>query len=55
MYDLPISVNDRVKSLIHEPEFDFHETSQMRSFVKIKLSRKFPNLQYSTCEMWKII
>ena len=26
--------------------FDFHETSHMRSFAKIKLSRKFPNLQY---------
>ena len=27
--------------------FYFHETSQMRSFAKLKLSRKFPNLQYS--------
>ena len=26
--------------------FHFHETSQMRSFAKIKPSRKFPNLQY---------
>ena len=25
--------------------FHFHETSYMRGFVKIKLSRKFPNLQ----------
>ena len=26
--------------------FHFHETSHMRSFVKIKPSRKFPNIQY---------
>ena len=28
--------------------FDFHETSHMRSFAKIKPSRKFTNLQYIT-------
>ena len=26
--------------------FYFHETSYVRSFAKIKFSRKFPNLQY---------
>ena len=36
----PISVNDRVISAFRE---DF---MHMRSFVKIKPSRKFPNLQY---------
>ena len=45
MHDLPISVNDRVISPIREGLI-FHETSHMRSFAKIKLSRKFQNLQY---------
>ena len=27
-------------------EFNFHETSHMRSFSKIKLSQKFQNFQY---------
>ena len=38
-HNLPISVNDRVIG------FYFHETSDMRSFAKIKHSLKFPNLQ----------
>ena len=42
--DLPISVNDRMISPIHE-DFILHKTSHMRSFTKIKSSRKFPNLQ----------
>ena len=46
-HDLPISVNDRVISAFRE-DFIFHETSHMRSFAKIKPSRKFPNLQ-NTC------
>ena len=37
MHDLPISVIDRVISPIRE---------DMRSFAKIKPSRKFPTLQY---------
>ena len=43
-HDLPISVNDRVKSPICESQFDFRN---MQSFARIKLSRKFSNLQYS--------
>ena len=46
-HDLPISVNNRVISPFHKG-FYFHETSNMlRSFVKIKPSRNFHNLQYS--------
>ena len=30
----------------------FHETSHMQSFAKIKPSRKFPNLQYTT---WRAV
>ena len=42
-HDLPISVNDRVISAFLGGEGGyFHETSHMRSFVKIKPSRKFP-------------
>ena len=43
---LLISVNERVIS----PGFYFHETSHMRSFAKIKPSRKFTNLQYLLLE-----
>ena len=42
-HDLHISVNDSDFAISHG--FYFHETSHMRSFVKIKSSRKFPNLQ----------
>ena len=42
-HDLPISVTDRVISPFRE---DFLFTKLLRSFVKIKASRKFPNLQY---------
>ena len=38
-HDLHISVNDRAISR----GFYFHETSHIRSFAKIKPSRKFPN------------
>ena len=41
--NLHISVNDIV---ISAGGFYFHETSHMRSFAKIKPSRKFTNLQY---------
>ena len=44
MADLPTSVNDRAISSFREG-FYFQETS-LRSFAKIKPSRKFPNLQY---------
>ena len=44
--DLPASGNDRVIPPFLE-DFFFHETSHMRSFVKIKSSQKFPNLQYT--------
>ena len=43
-HDLPISVNNEV--ILPFREFYFYETSRMGSFVKIKSSRKFPNLQY---------
>ena len=43
--DLPISIIDKV-ILPFSRGFYFHETSHMRSFAKIKSSRKFPNLQY---------
>ena len=44
-HDLPISVND--SDIANSRGFDFPESSHMRSFAKIKFSRKFPNLQYS--------
>ena len=43
VHDLPTSVIDRVIS----QGFYFHEISHMRSFAKLNLSRKFPNLHYS--------
>ena len=42
---LLISVNDRT-DFVNSGCFYFHETSHMRSFEKIKPSRKFSNLQY---------
>ena len=42
--DLPISINDR-SDLAISRGFYFHETSHMRSFSKIKSSRKFLKLQ----------
>ena len=50
-YDLPISVVDSDFAISRG--FYFHETSHMRSFAKIKPSRKFPNLQYPDIEMIK--
>ena len=44
-HDLPISVQDRVISPFSRG-FNFHETSHMGSFAKIKPSRKIPNLQH---------
>ena len=41
---LPMSINDRV--ILPFREVFFHETSHMRSFAKIKSSRKLPILQY---------
>ena len=43
-HDLPISENDRV-ILAFRDGFNFHETSHMRSFAKIKSSRKFSKIQ----------
>ena len=40
--DLPISIND--SDFVISRGFYFYETSPMRSFAKIKSSRKFPNL-----------
>ena len=34
---------------------NFHEPSHMQSFVKIKSSRKFPNLQYLAVTLYKLI
>ena len=39
-HDLPLSVNDIMISPFRK-DFHFHETSHMRSFAKIKPSRKF--------------
>ena len=48
--DLPISVNDRIILPFCE-DFIFRKLRILRSFTKIKPSRKFPNLQYST-QFW---
>ena len=48
-YELPTSVNDRVKS-------QFREGFCSRSFAKIKPLQKFPNLQYIlSCEVLLIL
>ena len=39
-------INKRQSDFAISREFYFHETSHMRNFLKIKSSRKFPNLQY---------
>ena len=39
-------ISNRQSDIANSRGFDFHETSHMRSFAKIKHSRKFPNLQY---------
>ena len=39
-------INKRQSDFAISRGFYFHETSHMRSFAKIKSSRKFPNLQY---------
>ena len=39
-------ISKRQRDLIISRGFYFHETSHMRSFAKIKPSRKFLNLQY---------
>ena len=44
--DLPISINERVILPFREG-FIFTKLRTMRSFAKIKSSRKFPNLQYT--------
>ena len=41
---LPISINESDFAI--SQGFNFHETSHMRSFAKIKSLQKFPNLQY---------
>ena len=43
-YDLHKSVNDRVVLTFREG-FSFRETSHLRSFAKMKPSRKCPNLK----------
>ena len=39
-------ISEQQSDIANSRGFDFHETSHMRSFAKIKLLRKFPNLQY---------
>ena len=46
---LPISINDSDFAISRG--FYFHETSHLQSFMKIKSSRKFPNLQYKYGEV----
>ena len=50
-HDLYIAVNDRVISAFRK-DFYFHEISHMRSFTKIKPSRKFSNLQYTEISLY---
>ena len=43
-------INKRQSDFAISREFYFHEISHMRSFAKIKPSRKFPNLQYQSIQ-----
>ena len=53
-HDLPDSVNERVNSPFYEG-FYLHKTLNPRRFMKIKSSRKFPNLQYMTASSGEVI
>ena len=50
-------INKRQSDFAISRGFYFHETSHMRSFGKIKSSRKFPNLQYldASCRFLSIL
>ena len=45
-FDLPTSINDRDTFVTFREGFYFHKISHLRSFVKIKPSQIFLNLQY---------
>ena len=47
------NINNRQSDFAIPRRFHFHETSHMRSFAKIKSSRKFPFLQYIISVMGK--
>ena len=45
-------ISKREYAFVISRGFNFHETSQSRSFAKMKPSRKFSNLQYPDVELW---